>query len=331
VQPYAPPAAPYPGPPPQPGPTGRAPLRFEISEVISGAWEVFTRQWLPLCVAILIVSLIVAVPMVVLYGVGMFVVLAGAGAASGSDPDLGAAVGIAMFGGMFMTMMLVMCLLMPLFLGRLLRMALTAVRGGTPTVGDLFTGEMRYGSMLALMLLQGMLIGLGYMLFIVPGVILALGLYFSAYLVIDQRMGAVEAMKASWQLTTGRKGEVFVVMLVFGLLSAVCGLIPLVGHFIGYSLMMLGVSIVYLRLIGEWAPVVPQPQPQYAAQAGPYGGYPAPYGQQQPYPQQAYGQQQYPQQPYGQQAYGPPPPPAGGFGGYGPPYGGGSNGPPPAA
>ena len=85
VQPYAPPAAPYPGPPPQPGPTGRAPLRFEISEVISGAWEVFTRQWLPLCVSILIVSLIVAVPMVLLYIVGVFVVLAGAGAASGVD------------------------------------------------------------------------------------------------------------------------------------------------------------------------------------------------------------------------------------------------------
>jgi uncharacterized membrane protein len=220
-----------------------------------------------------------------------------------------------MFAGIFGAMFLVISLVMPLFTGRLLRMALTAVRGGTPTVGDLFSGEMRYGSMLALMLLQGMLIGLGYMLFIVPGVILALGLYFSAYLVIDQRMGAVDAMKASWKLTTGRKGEVFVVMLVFGLISAVCGMIPFVGHFIGYSLMMLGVSIVYLRLMGEWAPVVPQPQVPYPAQYGqqPYGQQPYGYGPQ-PYPQPAYGQ--------------PPPPPPGGYGGYGPPYGGG-NGPPP--
>jgi len=298
VQPYAPPAAPYPGPPPaQPGPTGTMPLRFEITEVVSGAWEVFTRQWMPLCVAMLIVGLIVAVPMIVLYMVGMFAVIAGTGAGAGGDPDTAAVLAVAMFGGMFGAMFVVMCLVMPFFTGRLLRMALTAVRGGTPTVGDLFTGEMRYGSMLALMLLQGMLIGLGYMLFIVPGVILALGLYFSAYLVIDQRMGAVDAMKASWKLTTGRKGEVFVVMLVFGLISAVSGMIPLVGHFIGYSLMLLGISIVYLRLMGEWAPVVPQRQVAYP---GPYG-------------QQPYGQQPYAPPPYGQR------PPGGYGGGYGPP------------
>jgi hypothetical protein len=264
----------------------------------------------------LIVGLIVAVPMMILYLVGMFAIVgASSAAASGGDPDAGGVIAITMFAGIFGAMFLVISLVMPLFTGRLLRMALTAVRGGTPTVGDLFSGEMRYGSMLALMLLQGMLIGLGYMLFIVPGVILALGLYFSAYLVIDQRMGAVDAMKASWKLTTGRKGEVFVVMLVFGLISAVCGMIPFVGHFIGYSLMMLGVSIVYLRLMGEWAPVVPQPQVPYPAQYGqqPYGQQPYGYGPQ-PYPQPAYGQ--------------PPPPPPGGYGGYGPPYGGG-NGPPP--
>jgi hypothetical protein len=300
VQPYAPPAAPYPGPPAPPGPTGQAPLRFEITEVISGAWAVFTRQWMPLCVAMLIVGLIVAVPMILIYVVGMLGFIAGSQAAiGGGDPD-GGVIALAMFGGVFGAMMLVMCLVMPLFTGRLLRMGLTAVRGGTPTVGDLFTGEMRYGSMLALMLLQGMLIGVGYMLFVVPGVILALGLYFSGYLVVDQRMGAVDAMKASWKLTTGRKGEVFIVMLVFGLLSAVCGMIPFVGHFIGYAMMLLGVSIVYLRLMGEWAPVLPQPQAAYPAQ-------------------------------YGQQPYAPPyggaqPPPAGGYGGYGPPYGGG---PPP--
>lgn len=311
MQPYAPPAARYPGAPPAPpGPTGQAPLRFEITEVVSCAWEIFTRQWMPLCVGMLLVGLLVAVPTIVLYMAGMFIVISTTGAAAGADPDFEAVIGIAVFGGIFGAMLLVTCFVMPLFIGRLLRMALTAVRGGTPTVGDLFTGEMRYGSMLALMLLQGMLIGLGYMLFIVPGVILALGLYFSAYLVADQRMGAVDAMKASWKLTIGRKGEVFVVMLVFGLLSAVCGMIPLVGHFIGYSLMLLGVSIVYLRLMGESVPVVSPRQVPYPAQAGAYPG--------------PYGQPPYGQQPYAQQ----PPPPAGGYGGYGPPYGGG-NGPPP--
>ena len=66
MQPYAPPAAPYPGPPATPGPTGRAPLPWEISEVLSGAWNVFTRNWAPLCVGMLIVGLIVGGPMMLL-------------------------------------------------------------------------------------------------------------------------------------------------------------------------------------------------------------------------------------------------------------------------
>jgi len=295
--------------PAPPGPTGQAPLRFEITEVVSCAWEIFTRQWMPLCVGMLLVGLLVAVPTIVLYMAGMFIVISTTGAAAGADPDFEAVIGIAVFGGIFGAMLLVTCFVMPLFIGRLLRMALTAVRGGTPTVGDLFTGEMRYGSMLALMLLQGMLIGLGYMLFIVPGVILALGLYFSAYLVADQRMGAVDAMKASWKLTIGRKGEVFVVMLVFGLLSAVCGMIPLVGHFIGYSLMLLGVSIVYLRLMGESVRSCRRGRSRTPRRRAPTRAVRTATLRQQPYAQQ-------------------PPPPAGGYGGYGPPYGGG-NGPPP--
>jgi hypothetical protein len=291
VQPYAPPAAPYPGPPPTPGPG--ASLPWEITEVLSGAWNVFTRHWAPLCVGMLIVGLIVGGPIMVLYFVGMFVSIAASqGAARGGppDPDMGAAVVVGLVGTVLCMMFLVM-LLTPLFTARLLRMAMTAVRGGTPAIGDVFKGEMRYGSMLALTFLQGACIGLGYLLFIVPGVILALGLYFSAFLVVDRRLGAVDAMKASWQLTNGRKGEVFVVMLVFGLISAGCGLIPFVGHFIGYSLLLLGVSIVYLRLMGEAVPVLPAPPaPYYPAQAPPYG---------------AYGG--YPPANYGPPPYGPPP------------------------
>lgn len=296
MQPYAPPAAPYPGPEVTPGPTGRMPLTWEISEVLSGAWNVFTRHWAPLCVGMLIVGLIVGGPMMVLYIV-MMVASVAAGEASASrggapDPDAGLAIALG-FAGVFVGFMLLILLLTPVFIARLMRMAMTAVRGGTPAIGDIFRGEMRYGSMLALSLLQGTLIFLGYLLFVVPGVILALGLYFSAFLVVDQRMGAVDAMKASWQLTNGKKGQVFVVMLVFGLVSAGCGFIPFVGHFIGYSLMLLGISIVYLRLMGEAVPFLPAPpmphpytqQPQYGA----YGGY-AP-----------------PPPPYGQPPYGPPP------------------------
>jgi hypothetical protein len=196
--------------------------------------------------------------------------------------------------------MMLVLLLSPIFTARYLRMAMTAVRGGTPVVGDLFKGEMRYGSMLALVFLQMTLTSLGYLFFIVPGVILAIGLQFSAFFVVDRRLGAVDAMKASWQVTSGRKGQVFVVMLLFGLVAAGCGFIPFVGHFIGYAIMFLGLAITYMRLTGEAAPVLPAPAVPYPPPYGP----PPPYGQPPGYPQPP---------PYG------PPPPQG-------PYGGGYHG-----
>jgi uncharacterized membrane protein len=305
------------------------PLDWDISQVLSGAWNVFTRNWAPLSVGILIIGLILAVPMMLVYFGVVFVAIAGSEAAGAGDPDAGAVMGLAMVGALF-GMMILVFLLAPLFTGRLIRMALTAVRGGTPAIGDIFKGEMRYGSMLGLMFLQSMLIGVGYMFFIVPGVILAIGTYFASCLVVDQRMGAVDAMKASWQMTNGRKGAVFGFMMVFALVSMGCGFIPFVGHFIGYSLMLLGIAIVYLRLMGEAVPLVPIGAP-YGAQQGygqqPYGYRPQGYAQQgypqqQGYgPQQGYGQQPGPQPPYGQ-------PPQGPYGGYGG-GGGGGYGPPP--
>jgi uncharacterized membrane protein len=249
----------------------------------------------------LIASLIIALPLIVVYVAIMVMAITASEAANSGNPDAGATLALAM-GGVVLLAGLLVFLVAPIFTARLLRMSLTAVRGGTPQVGDLFKGEMRYGSMLALTLLQTFCIFLGYLLLIVPGVILALGLYFSVYFVVDRRMGAVEAMKASWQATNGRKGQVFVLMLLLGLVAAGCGFIPFVGHFIGYSLMMLSVSIAFGRLMGERLPVLPAPPPP---------AYPPQWQQAQGWPQQ---QQPWPQQ---QPGYGPPPP----AGGYGPPPG----------
>jgi uncharacterized membrane protein len=295
-QPYAPPAA-Y-GAPVAAAPSdapGRS-LPWEIGEVLSGAWNVFQRHWAPLCVGILIVGVAVGIPILIFYVGAVFAVIAAInGGGGGSGGGLGAPE-LALVAGVATPLVAALFLIPPIFLGRLIRMSITALRGGTPEVGDLFRGETRYGPMLGLLFLQSMCIYLGYLLLIVPGVILSVGLHFSAHLVVDRRLGAVEAMKASWRLTRGHKGQVFLLVLVLGLVAAVCGFIPFVGHFIGYCLMLLSLSIVYLRRMGEAVPVVPPPVAPARAYGGPWQAptaspYVAPHGG----------------------GYGPPPP-----GGYGP-------------
>jgi hypothetical protein len=254
-------------------------LPWEIGEVLSGAWNVFQRHWAPLCVGILVVGMAIGVPILVVYLVGIFALVAAT--SGGGGVDIGAPE-VALLAAIAVPLAAVLFLVPPIFLGRLIRMAITALRGGTPEVGDLFRGETRYGPMLGLLFLQSMCVYLGYVLLIVPGVILGLGLHFSAHLVVDRRLGAIEAMKASWRLTTGRKGQIFVLGLVLGLVAAVCGFIPFVGHFIGYSLMLLALSIVYLRLMGEAAPALPPPVPPARAYASAWQPPPvaSPYGPQ---------------------------------------------------
>jgi uncharacterized membrane protein len=68
----------------------------------------------------------------------------------------------------------------------------------------------------------------GFCLFIVPGIIVGLGLEMSTLLIVDQRVGPFEALTESWRLMDGEKLELFALWIVLGLANLVglclCGL-----------------------------------------------------------------------------------------------------------
>ena len=139
------------------------------------------------------------------------------------------------------------------------------------------------------------MLAVGMVFLVVPGVILALGLGLYPYFIVDRNMGPVEALKASWDATTGHKANLFVLgfysfgVMLLGVAACCIGIMPAV------AVMSVAQAIVFTRLTGT----VGQP---------PAGSPPG-------YPPSAYGA------PPG--AYGPPPgaygPPPGGYGGgYGP-------------
>ena len=53
----------------------------------------------------------------------------------------------------------------------------------------------------------------GLLLFIVPGIIIAIRLVLAAYFLVDQKLGAVDAFRASWQATKGHSSEVAGILL----------------------------------------------------------------------------------------------------------------------
>ncbi len=83
---------------------------------------------------------------------------------------------------------------------------------------------------LAAKLLSGVVVVLGLILLIVPGIMLALMFIFTPYIVIDKNLGPVEAMKESKRITDGHKWSLLwfcLVLVLLNILGAVCLLVGL--------------------------------------------------------------------------------------------------------
>jgi len=84
-----------------------------------------------------------------------------------------------------------------------------AARGEDIAMGDFFLTWENVGRYVAGALLCGLTVSLGMVLLIVPGVILALRFSMSAYYIVTQDAGPVEALRMSAAATEGHKGELF--------------------------------------------------------------------------------------------------------------------------
>lgn len=69
----------------------------------------------------------------------------------------------------------------------------------------------------------GILIALGLLFLILPGIYLMVVFFFVPLLVVDQRAGVSEAISRSNELVAGHKLEIFVVLLVFGAVNSISG------------------------------------------------------------------------------------------------------------
>lgn len=111
---------------------------------------------------------------------------------------------------------------------------LRGVRGDDVEVKDIIEGFHNYLNVILASLLVFGLIGISLLFFIVPGIYVACRLVFVAYLVMDEDLDPVEAVRASWRITRGHAWKIFclgfmsLLIGVAGLLLLVVGLFPAV-------------------------------------------------------------------------------------------------------
>lgn len=232
------------------------PTRIEVGDVLSRTWEIFKLRWLPCVAATWGVPFILA-------GVCAPFILIVVFTSMNAQGDAASIVAASLLlGAVAVAASVWMALGIHAFMLKL-------ARGEEASARDLF-GET---SLLVPALLATVLVGaavmFGFMLLIVPGVILSL--MFSQFInvMVDREVGAIEALRLSIAATEGNK----VTLLLLGLLmwavntvaaTLTCGLSALV---VAPFISLMG-SVAYLAMTGQNMAYAPEVERERALGSG---------------------------------------------------------------
>jgi uncharacterized membrane protein len=108
----------------------------------------------------------------------------------------------------------------PLLVG-LYGVMLRVIRDEPAEITNLFDGFQKFAQAFGVYILMSVAVAVGMILLIVPGIIVAVGLWPALFLVYDDDRGVVETLQHAWDLTNGYKLQLFIVGLVLALLFIV--------------------------------------------------------------------------------------------------------------
>ena len=114
-----------------------------------------------------------------------------------------------------------------------------------------------YWKYLGASILQMIVIIIGFILLIVPGIIFSLMFIFTPYIVVERSLTPLEAMKESARLTRGFKWKLFLFVIVSFVLNIIGALLLLVGLLVTIPLTMIALAHAYKVLASRDLPSVP--------------------------------------------------------------------------
>ncbi len=130
----------------------------------------------------------------------------------------------------------------------LVRISLKFVDGQPAEFSDLFSGMQNFISYAAASILYGLMVFCGFILLIIPGIILLIQFQFATYSIVDEQTRPIEALKRSAQLTKGAKLDLLLFGLVILFLNFAGLLAFIIGLFVSIPVSMLATAYVYRQL-----------------------------------------------------------------------------------
>src|SRR5262245_39541483 len=140
--------------------------------------------------------------------------------------------------------------------GMVIVMARSALGGAEPVLGDALAAvARRLGAIVAAMSLVGIIVMIGFLFLVIPGIVAAVFLMFTLPAVLLDGLGAVDGMRRSAALVRAHPGPVvaFLIgcLLVFvgtGIASWILSFIPFLGGLASFVLQ--GAAMSYLTVVG---------------------------------------------------------------------------------
>jgi len=121
---------------------------------------------------------------------------------------------------------------------------LKAARGDKLEIKDMFEAFRNYWNVVLASLLVGVIVAIGFVLLIIPGIILACKLAFTPYLVVERKMEVFEAVQESWRMTNGHAWKVFLI----GLLGIPIGIAGLICFGVGIIIAIMWITLAIASL-----------------------------------------------------------------------------------
>lgn len=97
-------------------------------------------------------------------------------------------------------------------------------------------------------LLVGAITLVGFILLVIPGIIAIVALLFATYLVVDRKMGPVEAVKESAKITKGHRWKLLGLVIVLGLLNFLGAIALMIGLLVTVPVSMIAIVHAYRTL-----------------------------------------------------------------------------------
>lgn len=190
---------------------------LQTGDIIRRTIAVAGGNFLPLVV----IALLIYVP-VVLVGVVTALVLGGAGGLGNlesMDPSMLSCCLLPVIAILFV-------LLMQVQAGAFAFGIFEALRGRPVRVGScLRIALSRAFHMVVAAILVILCAGVGFVFFIAPGLVILTGLSMVIPILVVERLGVIDSLDRSWDLTRGHKWRIFVLALIWFLFSAAVGLV----------------------------------------------------------------------------------------------------------